>query len=213
MEFKRDARVYASDGQVVGHVDRVVLDPRTKTVSHIVVRKGLLLVEDKLVHLSLIASADAGRVTLRAEAGDLKKLPPFEESHYVPLTLDEAASAAYAEGLAEPLYWYPPVGGWLGHDYLPPYGMHIEQNIPEDSVAVIEGARVLTADDKDIGHVEELLTDSATDRATYFVSEHGFLTKTKKLIPTTWIRKVSETEIELTVGSGVVDELPEYQPT
>jgi uncharacterized protein YrrD len=213
MEFKRDAQVYTSAGEVVGHVDRVVLDPRTKTVSHIVVRKGFLLVEDKVVPLSLIESADNDRVSLRAAAGDLEKLPAFENAHYVPLTIDEAASAAYAEGLAEPLYWYPPLGGWMGHDYLPPYGMEIDQNIPEDTVAVIEGARVVTADDKDIGHVEQVLTESGSDRATYFVSEHGFLTKTRKLIPTTWIRKVAENEIELNVRSSVVDELHEYQPT
>ena len=213
MEFKQDTRVYTSDGQVVGHVDRVVLDPKTKAVSHIVVRKGFLFVEDKVVPLDVIASADAERVTLRAAAVDLEKLLPFEESHYVPLNADEAAAAAYAEGLADPLYWYPPIGGWLGHDYLPPYGVEIEQNIPEDTVAVIQGARVVTADDKEVGHVEQVFTDPATNRATYLLITHGFLTKTKKLIPTTWIRKVAETEIELSVGSSIVDDLHEYQPT
>lgn len=212
MEFKQDTRVYTPDGQVVGHVDRVVLDPKTKAVSHIVVRKGFLFVEDKVVPLDMIEAADADRVTLRAAAGDLEKLSAFENAHYVPLTIDEAASAAYAEGLAEPLYWYPPIGGWMGHDYLPPYGMKIDQNIPKDTVAVIEGARVVTSDDKDVGHVEQVFTDSNTDRATYFVIAHGFLTRTKKSIPTTWISKMTETEIQLSVGAGVVDELPDYQP-
>jgi uncharacterized protein YrrD len=213
MEFKQDTRVYTPDGQVVGHVDRVVLDPRTKTVSHIVVRKGFLFVEDKVVPLDMIESADQERVTLRAAAGDLEKLSAFEDAHYVPLSMDEAASVAYAEGLAEPLYWYPPVGGWMGHDYLPPYRMHIDQNIPEDTVAVIEGARVVTADDKEVGHVEQVFTDPATNRATYVLVAHGFLTKTKKLIPTTWISKLTETEIFLSVGSSLVDDLHEYQPT
>jgi uncharacterized protein YrrD len=212
MDFKKDTSVYTPDGKVVGHVDRVVLDPKTKTVSHIVVRKGFLFVEDKVVPLSMIESADAERMTLRAVAGDLEKLPAFEETHYVPLTADEAASAAYAEGFAEPLYWYPPVGGWLGHDYLPPYGVEIEQNIPEDTVAVIEGASVVTSDDKEVGHVERVFTDSGSDRATYFVIEHGFIAKTRKLIPTTWIKEIAETEIRLNVSAGVVDELPDYQP-
>jgi sporulation protein YlmC with PRC-barrel domain len=212
MEFKRDSRVYTPDGQVVGHVDRVVLDPKTKAVSHIVVRKGFLFVEDKIVPLDMIESADQDCVTLRAAAGDLEKLSAFEDTQYVPLTIDEAASAAYAEGLAEPLYWYPPVGGWLGHDYLPPYGMKIDQNIPEHTVAVIEGARVVTSDGKDVGHVEQVFTDSATNRATYFIIAHGFISKTKKSIPTTWISKMAENEIQLSVGAGVVDELPEYMP-
>lgn len=212
MEFKKDTRVYTPDGEVVGHVDRVVLNPQTKEVSHIVVRKGAFFIEDKVVPLSMIESADTERVTLRAAAGDLEKLPAFEDSHYVPLTFDEAASAAYAEGLAEPLYWYPPVGGWMGHDYLPPYGMEIEQNIPEHTVAVIQGARVVTSDGKEVGHVEQVFTDEGSDRATYFIIEHGFLSKTRKSIPTTWIRKMAENEIQLSVGSGVIDELEAYLP-
>ena len=212
MEFKQNARVYTPDGKVVGHIDRVVLNPQTKAISHVVVRKGFLFIEDKVVPIGMIESAGAERVVLHAAAGDLEKLPPFEEAHYVQLNADEAAAAAYAEGFAEPLYWYPPVGGWLGHDYLPPYGMEIEQNIPEHTVAVIEGAHVVTSDGKEVGHVERVFTDPNTSRATYFVIAHGFLSKTRKSMPTTWVRNMSENEIQLSVGSGVVDELPEYQP-
>ncbi|MBZ0288439.1 MAG: PRC-barrel domain-containing protein [Anaerolineae bacterium] len=212
MEFKRDARVYAADDQVVGHVDRVVLNPNTKTVTHIVVRKGFLFGEDKVVPLSLIESANSERVALRAAAGDLDNLPLFEEAHYVPLTEDEMAAAAYAESLAEPLYWYPPVGGWLGHSYVPPYGMELEQNIPDHTIAVNQGARVITSDGREVGHVEQVFTDSNTNRATYFIIEHGFLSKTRKSIPTTWIREMGENEIHLSVGSGVIDELEEYLP-
>jgi uncharacterized protein YrrD len=212
MEFKRDARVYRSDDQVVGHVDRVVLNPNTKAVTHIVVRKGFLFGEDKVVPLSLIDSADSERVVLRAAAGDLDNLPAFEEAHYVALTDEEAQAAAYAEGLAEALYWYPPVGGWLGHSYVPPYGMELEQNIPDNTIAVNPGARVITSDDKEVGHVEQVFIDSKSNRATYFVIEHGFLSKTRKSIPTTWIREMGENEIHLSVGSALIDELEEYLP-
>lgn len=212
MEFKKDTRVYNMANQEVGHVDRVVLNPKTKTVTHIVVRKGFFFVEDKVVPLDLIESADAERVVLRGGAGDLEKLPVFEEGHYVPLTDDEAVAAAYAEGLADPLYWCPPVGGWLGHDYLPPYGMEIEQNIPDNTVALIEGAHVLTSDDKEVGHVEQVFTDGNNHRATYFIIAHGLISKTRKSIPTTWISKMSDNEIHLSVGSGVIDELKEYLP-
>jgi uncharacterized protein YrrD len=211
MEFKSDAGVYTPDGQVVGHVDRVVLNPQTKAVTHIVVRKGLLFVEDKVVPLNFIQSADADRVVLRAAAGDLEKLPAFEEAHYVPLSDEEAQASAYAEGLAAPLYWYPPIGGWLGHDYVPPFGMEIEQNIPEHTIAVRHGARVITADDQDVGHVEQVFTAPESHRATYFLIAHGLITKTKKLIPATWVRDMSENDIHLTVGSSVVDDLHEYE--
>ena len=43
MQFKQGATVSTYDGKNVGHVDRVVLNPKTKEVTHIVVRKGLLV--------------------------------------------------------------------------------------------------------------------------------------------------------------------------
>src|SRR6266545_4349468 len=108
MQFKQGTGVYTSDGRDVGRIDRVVLDPKTKEVTHIVVRKGFLFTEDKIVPLSLIASALEDQVRLRPDAGDLGALPPFEETHYIPVDEAEARGANYPVGLASPLYWYPP---------------------------------------------------------------------------------------------------------
>jgi uncharacterized protein YrrD len=212
MEFKPDASVYKPDGQVLGHIDRVVLNPKTKAITGIIVRKGLFFPEDKVLPLSMIQSAEGDRVTLRSSAGDLESLPPFEEAHYVPLSEEESQAAAYAEGLASPLYWYPPMAGWLGHDYLPPFGMEIEQNIPDNTVAVRQGARVIGSDDHDIGHVDQVFTDEKSNRAAHILVAHGLLNKTHKLIPTTWIREMTEDEVRLNVGSGVVEALQEYPP-
>ena len=85
MQFKDGTSVYTFDGQDVGRVDRVVLNPKTKEVTHLVVRKGLLFAEDKIIPLHLIATATEDRVSLREGAGELDDLPPFEEIHYIPL--------------------------------------------------------------------------------------------------------------------------------
>jgi hypothetical protein len=90
--------------------------------------------------------------------------------------------------------------------------MEIEQNIPDNTVALIEGAHVLTSDDKEVGHVEQVFTDGKNHRATYFIIAHGLISKTRKSIPTTWISKMSDNEIHLSVGSGVIDALEEYLP-
>lgn len=211
MEFVNQTAVKAADGKDVGRVDRVVLNPKTKEVTHIVVRKGFLFTEDKIVPLNLISAATKDEVRLRSDAGDLSKLPPFEDSHYVPLNPNESRSIAYAESLAMPLYWYPPAGGWMAYDYPLPFTTETTQNIPEDTVAVREGARIYTSDDKDMGHVERIFTDSKSKRATYFLLTHGLLTKSHKLIPMTWVRHVSEDEVRLNVGSALINDLREYE--
>lgn len=216
MQFKQGSPVYTADGQDVGRVDRVVLNPKTKEVTHIVVRKGFLFLEDKIVPLSLIASSTEEGVSLRPNAGNLDALPPFEETHYVSADEAEAREAGYAADMAAPLYWYPPMGGWLGYSeysygYPPPYPTEAQQNIPPDTVALREGALVITADGQQVGTVERVFTDSQTDRATYFLMSQGLFFKERKLIPVTWIRTINENEIHLSVGAVTLDGLREYQ--
>ena len=73
MQFKQGASVYTSDGKDIGHIDRVVLNPRTKEVTHLVIRKGFLFSEDKLVPISLVAMGTGEGLTLRPDAGDLER--------------------------------------------------------------------------------------------------------------------------------------------
>ena len=212
MQFKRDTQVYSSDGNDVGHIDRVVLNPKTKEVTHVVVRKGILFTEDKLVPISLIASATQNRVTLRPNAGDLNALPLYEETHYIPLDESEANAVAYPPDMAMPLYWYAPLGGtWSGYIPQPAYRAETEQNIPDDTVAIKEGATVFSSDDKNVGSIERVFTDSMTDRATYLVISHGAIVKEKKSIPMSWVRAVTEDEVHLNVGASVLENLHEYQ--
>src|SRR5574341_1521242 len=113
MQFQQDVSIVAANGQEVGHIDRVVVDPQTKAVTHIVVRKGFLFKEEKVVPMDLIADATEERITLRADAGDLEALPPFEEKHYIQSEGGTAPTIS-PSGLAPSLYGPSPVGGAPG---------------------------------------------------------------------------------------------------
>ena len=65
MQLQQGATVRTADGKDVGHLDRVVMDPKSKEVTHVIVRKGMLFTEDKVVPLSLIASSTKDEVRLR----------------------------------------------------------------------------------------------------------------------------------------------------
>lgn len=216
MQFKQGTEVFTAKGEEVGHIDRVVMDPQTKEVSHIVVRKGFFFTEDKVVPIDLIAAATEDRVVLREDAGDLQALPPFEETHYIPANEAELR-ASYPAGYAPPLYWYPPYGAAMWNPYTYPgyaelpYRTETERNIPEGTVALKEGAKVISADGEQVGKVEQVLTDAMADRATHLLISNGLLLKEKKLIPTLWISEVGEDEVHLTVGLRFLDQLREYQ--
>ncbi|HLF75027.1 MAG TPA: PRC-barrel domain-containing protein [Anaerolineales bacterium] len=217
MRLKENARVVATDGQTVGHIDRVVIDPRTKEVTHVVVRKGILFTEDKVLPMNLISRVNEDRVLLREDAGNLDDLPDYEETSYTLLDEYERKQVP-AEGYVPPVYWYPlPYAGpgWAAYPVAyagPQYMARTVENIPEGAVALEEGARVFSADDQHVGDVEQILTDPEADRATHFVISKGIFLKNRKLIPTTWISTLSNNEVHLAVGANLLELLRGYDP-
>jgi uncharacterized protein YrrD len=217
MQFRDGAEVFTADGERVGTIDRVVLEPVTKQVTHLVVQKGLFHAEDKLVPISLVGPTTEDRVTLRRDASDLEKLPDFEESHYVPV--DRSPQPQLASGSvhwARPMHMYPLVGSWLSSggyhaDVTPQYVARTGQQNPEGTVALEEGAKVISSDGKRIGDIERIFTDPLADRATHLLISGGLILKHKKLIPTRWMTNVLEKEVHLSVDAGFMESLSEYQ--
>lgn len=227
MELKRGANVYAPDGHKVGTIERVVLDPKTKEVTHVVVEKGVFFSEDKVVPISLLGPTTEDRVTLREGKYDFEELPPFRETEFVRAEAESPQTPEVRPGQAEevsqptlyaqPYYWYPPlgIGWWAGLTY--PANVDSEfvktttVNIPEGTVALEEGARVVSSDEEQVGDVEEVLTDSETDRVTHFVIAEGLLLKERKLIPANWVDSILENRVFLCVPAEVVKDLPRYR--
>jgi uncharacterized protein YrrD len=184
------------------------LDPQTKDVTHLVVRKGFLLTEDKVVPVDLIGAETGKGIALRGDVSDLEALPAFEETHYIQAV--EVPPSTTPSDVSPLFYWYlrldnvPPMP--IADPPTPPV-VETEQNIPEGTVALKEGAKVIAADGRQIGAVEQVLTDPRLGRATYLVIAQGLLVKERRRIPINWVSEVKEDEIHLTVGSHDVDEL------
>lgn len=215
MQFKQGTPVFTASGADVGRIDRVVLDPHTDEVAGVVVRKGFLFTEDKVVPIDLVFQAFEDRVTLRQGIGDtLKNLATFEETHYIPL--EDVAARAPTVDYARSLYWYPPIG--MGAAYagtyplpIPHYWVETDQNIPEGTIALKEGARVISNDEKHVGNVERVFVDSKTDKITHFLISQGLFFKARKIVPTNWVDKVTEDEVYLLVSSELLNSLHDYQ--
>ena len=211
MLFKKGVDVFSSDNEKIGTLDRVVMDPKTKEVTHIIVREGFLFTEDKVVPMDLIGSITNERISLQGSKEHLDELPEYEETHYIPRddTLDDDMST---------LYWNPPVyagGGYGRYPVIYPQSLYIrrtEKNIPEGMVALAEGAKVLAEDDEQVGNIETLITDPKDERVTHLVISSGLLMKERKIIPSHWLGTVAEDEVHLSVDSRLLERLPEYHP-
>jgi sporulation protein YlmC with PRC-barrel domain len=204
MEFKEGVPVYTPDGRHVGRVDYLVVDPGSRQVTHIVIRQGRLLVEDKVAAVAELSTVTEDRIVL---GGDPGKLPPFEEAHYVPFA--EYGESGWGTGPV-PLLW----GGWRagGGTFLDMIE-HTTRNIPDGEVAVAEGARVEDVHGEHIGHVLELVTDPTSGHITHLVVEAGHLWgKHSKAIPINWVSGFAEDHVTLAVGLRTLDRVPAHQP-
>src|SRR5574341_175385 len=213
MQFKKGAEVFSGDGEKIGTLNRVVIDPQTREVSNLIVGKGLLLRTDKVIPITLIDLDVEDRIVLKKTNQDiLEDFPDFETAHYVELGEPDNPYHDYIEAS----YWYPPVhAGWPMSNYvgypIPQFVLKTDQDIPEGTVALQEGAKVISRDGEHVGNVEQVITEPKDNRVTHFVVSEGILLKEHKLVPSVWVTKVDEDQIHLSVDSSVFEHLPEYQ--
>jgi uncharacterized protein YrrD len=205
IQFQKGASVLTADGAQVGTVERVVVNPSTSALTDIVVRTGGLLKSDeKVVPIGMIAETSEDLILLREEAGELESLPPFEEERLV----DAHGTNNHTAEQHPVIVGFPVLGTPVVRASIDEKPVtRIEQNIPEGTVAVKEGAKVLTAEGKHVGNVESVLADPAAEEVTHLLISKGLLSKATKLIPQGWIRSWGEEQVHLRVKRETVEEL------
>jgi uncharacterized protein YrrD len=222
--IKEGTRVETTGGDRVGSVTRVIIDPRTKEITHIVVGKGLLFREDRVIPVELMVDSNDERLLLDKAVGELEDFPEFEVRNFV--TFDERD---IPEGLRDDVlgrgapsaYLYPGVGPnhyWGGSTItMTPYAFHPQgsstvttQNIPDETVGLKKGASVICEDGEKAGELDELMVND-DNQATHMVISRGLLSTDKTLLPVDWIEYVTEDEVHVSVRSEVIDRLRSYE--
>lgn len=236
MEFKAGTAIFSADGTHVGTLKSVVMTPRSQEVTNLVVSRGFLMGDDKIVPLNWVGHTNSsGDVILMHSKQDFDGLPNFEETQYVRTDdrgaertddfnrTDRPVSEADALDAAAltPAYLYTGVPGYLPINPLYPLGAiaptadmpryvgETVQNIPAGTIALHIGSAVITRGGDRAGSVEEVVTDSQGN-VSHFIISKGLLFTTRKRIPTDWIDTVTDDGIHLTVTKDVVDRLPDY---
>ncbi len=211
MNFKTGAEVFSCEDKKVGNIKRVVLNPQTDEVSNLVVEKGFLFTTDKVLPIEWVNRATEEKVTLKETKESFEDLPDFEENLYLPVDWHET-DAQYVRSS----YWYPtfPFWGRTGAVYAQAPVRYVStrmRNIPEDSIALEEGAKVYDRDEEHLGDIEQVLVNEEYHTASHIVVEHGLFEKTRKLIPTFWIKSVNEDGVYLSIAEDLYENLPEYE--
>jgi uncharacterized protein YrrD len=212
MKFVKGADVYTAKDEKIGTLSRVVIDAKTGDMTDLVVDPGMFGSE-KVIPVGLVDVEKEDKIMLRETNQGVDEFLDYETTHYVPV---DQIGNPYEK--IETYYWYPPanyqrpMGGGMIPGVFPDDVLQTESSIPEGRVAISQGAQVLSADDAQIGNVEQVITDPESDHVTHFVIGKGFLLKEHKLIPAFWVSKVDDGKIHLSVQARVFERLPDYQP-
>ena len=210
LEFQRNAHVLDSDARQIGSLKRVVVDSVTREVTHVVVRKGSLFnfnKKEKVVPIGFVAEAMDDQVLLSAEAGDPENLPAFEEQQIVG-EVGKASDSPPAPRQPFILPGYPSGGVLIPPEPVEQFLIETVQNIPEGTVAMKEGAKVITAEGEPIGNVERVLADPAADRITHLIVSAGTFGRESKMVPVDMVMTIDEQEVRLRVEKDTLEKLP-----
>lgn len=193
-------RIESADGDYLGDVDRLVIDPSGRKVTHVVVRKGVFFPDDRVIPVDTIDHADEAVVRLRTSV-DADELPPFEEGHFV--ELDEATIGQLGHSGAGAYAWAYPLNPSPVFPRYPTYppaaNVDVERNVPEDSAIIEPGTDVVTIDGEKLGKIREVRTDEF-GALSHVIVDPGLL-QAETLVPAHWISKVDEDRVEIGVGA------------
>ena len=188
-QFTIGARASCTDGHC-GEVRRLIIDPATETVTHLVIQPGHRQEAGRLVPVHLVETTD-GEIRLRCTRADFDKL-------------DHAAERDIVGGPAESPQMM--IGGPMTT------GASRQATVLEDVIPVGEkevgpGDQV-HAVDGEIGQVQGFLVNPGDDRVTHVLLQEGHLWGRKKVaIPISAVTGV-DAGIRLNLTKEQVGELP-----
>ena len=184
-EFAMGATASCVDGPG-GKVSRVIIDPATETVTHLVIEPKHRFGVGRLVPLDLV-EITAGDIRLRCTVEEFGALEPAEETELV----DDVTGSLGLGGLNTP----------------PPVPVIIQDVVPLGEADVDRGEPV-HALDGEIGRVQGFLVDPDDHRVTHVLLEEGHLWGRKKVsIPVSAVTGV-ENGIQLSLTKKQVEDLP-----
>jgi sporulation protein YlmC with PRC-barrel domain len=204
MPFRIGAAASCTDG-ACGQVNRVIVNPVAREVTHLVVDPKHRQGPGRLVPVDL-ADATTGQIRLRCTLAEFQALRPAEETESVP----DLDPTGHAHQEARKQYRLGLGVVWPVRD---PGEPKAPQQVTVDSVPFgeVEVHRALTvcATDGEIGQVQGLVVEPGGHRVTHVLLQEGHLRGRKEVaVPIGAVTKIGTLLIHLSLTRHQVKDLP-----
>jgi uncharacterized protein YrrD len=201
--------VIASDGEKVGSVDRLVLNPETHAIEQFIVHSGFFTREDKLIEAGLVSSADQNGVRLNVSSDEVHAFPTFVEEHYAAVSADQLTGGGIiipnAGGVGQLLYdaprtgrGYPGTGSYFDPAPIDPPPLEPASNVPETDAIISEGTDVIGSNGDKLGTVGEV-TVGPNGQLEAFIVKAGLLFKHDVRVSADQIAAIGSDHVRLTI--------------
>lgn len=213
MDIRIGSSVRCRDGHG-GRVIKLVVEPGSDRVTDAVVERGPLLHHDVVVPISCIARVEGDTVELDLGIEELNAMPMYAEVNFVTADAEPAQTPGHVSGsmISRLLNYVLATGvmlspAWTGFMDV----THFDVGVPGTEVAVGRGTHVSCRDGA-LGRVDHVLVDPDTSRVCSLVVRKGRLLPKDFIVPSGWVKSVSENEIVLAADCKMLERLPEYRP-
>ena len=185
-QFVLGTTARCSDG-VCGMIRRMILDPDTRTVTHLVIGPRHWSADVRLVPLALV-DATAGEISVRCTMAEFGRLAPAEEVEVV-----------------DDIGFDPGMGIGMGVGALPQ--AIIDDTVPPGETDLAPHERV-HATDGEIGQIEGFVVNRDDHKVTHLLLKEGHLWGRKEVaIPVSAVASM-ENGIRLNITKQEVEDLP-----
>jgi sporulation protein YlmC with PRC-barrel domain len=184
MDIPINAEVRCADGPC-GRSTCIVIGPKAQRVTHLVVRRGLLDVDERLVPIDQVLETTPKSIQLRCTLAELDGMDRFIEREYV---------------MVSPNYFI-----WLPEIETVPV---VHRRVPQGGLTIERGSRVEATDGR-VGQVDELLVDPLGERITHLVLREGHLWGQKDVtIPISEVDHIEANTVYLKLDKHSIEALP-----
>ena len=193
------------EGDVLGELADVVIDPTTKRVTHLVVQPHHDIAPATLVPIEFAQEADGRAISLRCTVDEVRQFTPVHEFAYLRLGEFPVDDPDWDVGVQELLAmpYYEP--GLDPVSYGTDAGV-IYDRVPKGEVEVRRASAVTSADGHHVGHVDGFVVDGA--HITHLVLERGHLWGRREVtIPIGAVEKVETDAVTLSLAKDEVGAL------
>jgi osmotically-inducible protein OsmY/sporulation protein YlmC with PRC-barrel domain len=196
------AQVHCKD-QHCGKLVKLVVDPQTQQVTDLIVEKGLLLKQDRVLPIATVERVTEQEICLNIRSHELSNYPEYHQ-----VEIKEPASPEHAYSSATTL---GPGLGTISERVVPMVRRRVHQGIAAGTTVIGHGTGVENPH-KTLGHVDHVVVDTQTGQMAQLILRHGNFFPEYVVIPAAQIKDVDEQNVFVSVGDAELPALARYKP-